>query len=95
MGNKDKVIAKYGEKTFRMYQIFLGWSTRIAAIGGSSAYQIVCHKNANHVKRERYIGKMALGENKKFDNTTSVVSDKTTDKVMTEYETKKKKIMVK
>lgn len=95
MGNKDKVIAKYGEKTFRMYQVFLGWSVRIAHIGGSSAYQIVCHKNINSVKRDRYIGKIALGENKKFNNTTSVESDKTTDKIMTEYETKKKKIMVK
>lgn len=95
MSNKDKCIAKYGEKTFRMYQIFLGWSVRIAAIGGSSAYQIVCHKNANYVDRTRYIGKMALGENKKFDNTSSVVSEETTDKVMTEYQTKKKKIMVK
>ncbi|MEM9824136.1 MAG: class I SAM-dependent methyltransferase, partial [Bacteroidota bacterium] len=95
MSNKEKCIAKYGEKTFRMYQIFLGWSTRIAAIGGSSAYQIVCHKNANYVDRTRYIGKMALGETKKFDNTTSVISDQTTSNVMTEYETRKKKEMVK
>ena len=95
MSNKDAVIAKYGEMQFRMYQIFLGWSVRIADIGGSSAYQIICHKNINSVPRERYIGKMALGENKKFANSTSVSSDTTTDKVMEEYQTKEKKTMVK
>jgi hypothetical protein len=78
-----------------MYEVFLGWSTRIAAIGGSSAYQIICHKNINSVERKRYIGQIALGENKKFDNTTSVSSESTSDKIMTEYETKSKKTMVK
>jgi hypothetical protein len=78
-----------------MYQIFLGWSTRIAAIGGSSAYQIICHKNINSVERKRYIGQIALGENKKFENTSSVSSESTTDKEMSKYDTKKKKIMVK
>lgn len=95
MSNKDKVIEKYGKMQFRMYQVFLGWSVRIAAIGGSSAYQIICHKNINSVERNRYIGKIALGENKKFDNTTSVSSEGTTEKIMEEYQTKAKKIMVK
>lgn len=95
MSNKDKVIEKYGEMQFRMYQVFLGWSTRIAAIGGSSAYQIICHKNINSVKRDRYIGRIALGENKKFDNTTSVDSATTSVEEMSKYETKDKKIMVK
>ena len=39
--------------------------------------------------------KIALGENKKFDNTTSVSSEGTTEKIMEEYQTKAKKIMVK
>ncbi|MFT5646394.1 MAG: cyclopropane fatty-acyl-phospholipid synthase-like methyltransferase [Aureispira sp.] len=95
MSNEDKVVEKYGKMQFRMYQVFLGWSARIAAIGGSSAYQIICHKNINSVDRKRYIGKIALGENKKFDNTTSVSSEATSDKIMNEYETKSKKIMVK
>ena len=61
----------------------------------SSAYQIICHKNINKINRNRYIGKLALGENKKFQNASSVHSDKTTDKVMAEYETKTIKTMVK
>ena len=59
--NKDKVIAKYGMETFRIYEIFLAWSVLIARHGGSSAYQIVCHKNLNNLNRKRYIGKTALG----------------------------------
>jgi len=95
MSNKEKVLAKYDQKQFRMYQVFLGWSTRIAAIGGSSAYQIICHKNINSVDRTRYIGQTNLGHKDKFDNTSSITSDSTSDEVMTEYETRKKKNMVK
>ena len=61
LSNKDKVIAKYGVETFRIYEIFLAWSVVIAKHGGSSAYQIVCHKNLNNLNRKRYIGKTALG----------------------------------
>ena len=61
LSNKDKVIAKYGMETFRIYEIFLAWSVVIAKHGGSSAYQIVCHKNLNNLNRKRYIGNTALG----------------------------------
>ena len=66
MSNKDKVIAKYGEYTFRMYEIFLGWSVLIAKEGSSTAYQIVCHKNKNNFERTRFIGGISLGEGKNF-----------------------------
>lgn len=61
LSNKDKVIDKYGIETYRIYEIFLAWSVIIAKHGGSSAYQIVCHKNLNKLNRKRYIGKTALG----------------------------------
>ncbi len=77
MGNKDKVIAKYGEYTFRMYQIFLGWSVEIAREGGSTAYQIVCYKNQDEFKRNRFIGKTSLGESSGVTNTESVSSEST------------------
>lgn len=60
MGNKEKVLEKYGERTFRMYEIFLAWSTVIANNGGSTAYQIVCHKNTNDFNRARFIHESAL-----------------------------------
>ncbi len=61
LSNRDKVIEKYGMETFRIYEIFLAWSVVIAKHGGSSAYQIVCHKNLNNLNRRRYIGKTSLG----------------------------------
>lgn len=66
MGNKEKVLAKYGEKTFRMYQIFLGWSVEIARQGSSTAYQIVCNKNLNNFNRNKWIGAVNMGERDKF-----------------------------
>ena len=60
--NKEKVLEKYGERTFRIYEIFLGWSVFTARQGGSTAYQIVCRKNLNNADRNRFIGATNLGE---------------------------------
>lgn len=62
MSNKEKVLDKYGEKTFRIYAVFLAWSVLIAQQGGSTAYQIVCRKNLNTADRNRFIGATNLGE---------------------------------
>lgn len=61
MSNKDKVLEKYGQETFRMYEIFLAWSTIIAKHGGSTAYQIVAYKNLNNFNRARFIGAQNVG----------------------------------
>ncbi|MDX2002493.1 MAG: cyclopropane-fatty-acyl-phospholipid synthase family protein [Chitinophagales bacterium] len=66
MRNQEKVLEKYGEYTFRMYQIFLGWSVEIARQGSSSAYQIVCHKNLNNYNRERFVNAVQFGELNQF-----------------------------
>ncbi len=62
MRNREKVLEKYGEKTFRIYSVFLAWSVLIARQGGSTAYQIVCRKNLNTADRNRFIGATNLGE---------------------------------
>jgi cyclopropane fatty-acyl-phospholipid synthase-like methyltransferase len=82
MSNKDKVIAKYGEHTFRMYQVFLGWSVEIAKQGSSSAYQITCYKNLDKFNRGRFIGKTSLGESSGVKNTDSVSSKTTTEELV-------------
>ncbi|MEQ6120559.1 cyclopropane-fatty-acyl-phospholipid synthase family protein [Reichenbachiella sp. MALMAid0571] len=66
LGNKDKVLEKYGERIFRIYEIFLAWSVLITKIGGSSAYQIVCHKNRDDFDRLKFIGDINLGESDGF-----------------------------
>ena len=70
LSNKEKVLEKYGERTFRIYEVFLAWSVLIARQGGSTAYQIVCRKNTNNADRNRFIGTTNLGEteNKKAVN---------------------------
>lgn len=62
MSNREKVLEKYGEQTFRIYSVFLAWSVYIARQGGSTAYQIVCRKNLNTADRNRFIGTTNLGE---------------------------------
>ncbi|MBK5284562.1 MAG: class I SAM-dependent methyltransferase [Bacteroidia bacterium] len=61
MSNKSKVLDKYGERLFRIYEIFLGWSIYITIQGSSTAYQIVCRKNLNTFDRKSFIGTTTLG----------------------------------
>ncbi|MFY0653784.1 MAG: class I SAM-dependent methyltransferase [Cyclobacteriaceae bacterium] len=77
LANKEKVLAKYDERTFRIYEIFLAWSTLIARWGGSTAYQIVCHKNQDHFDRFKFIGKDAvnLGESDGFTKTEKLQAE--------------------
>jgi cyclopropane fatty-acyl-phospholipid synthase-like methyltransferase len=62
LSNKERVIEKYGESIFRIYEIFLAWSVIIARHGSSTAYQIVCHKNSDKFDRTTFIGATNLGE---------------------------------
>ena len=52
--NKDKVVAKYGEKSWRNWSIFLAWSHMIAMQGSSTVYMISMTKNFPYDKRSRY-----------------------------------------
>jgi len=71
LSNKEKVLEKYGERIFRIYEIFLAWSVIIARQGSSTAYQIVCHKNINKFDRTKFIGATNLGEHTNIDKTTT------------------------
>ncbi|KAF1824248.1 S-adenosyl-L-methionine-dependent methyltransferase [Dissoconium aciculare CBS 342.82] len=51
MGNKDKVIAKYGIRWFRIWEFFLAYSTIISRQGSATCYQITLVKNINSVHR--------------------------------------------
>jgi len=71
ISNKEKVLEKYGERIFRIYEIFLAWSVIIARQGSSTAYQIVCHKNTNQFDRTKFIGATNLGEHTNINKTTN------------------------
>jgi len=53
--NRDAVVEKYGEWWFRLWVVFLAWSTIIAAQGSSTCFQIVAHKNLDSFDRTRFI----------------------------------------
>jgi len=51
VANKDLVIAKYGEKWYRIWVFFLAYSVIIPREGGAGLYQITLHKNLNAFHR--------------------------------------------
>ncbi|KAJ2923441.1 hypothetical protein H1R20_g13653, partial [Candolleomyces eurysporus] len=55
LGNKEKVLAKYGEKWFRTWNYFLASSTIASRQGSASVFQITLHKNLNAYHRVKGI----------------------------------------
>ncbi|KIW01472.1 uncharacterized protein PV09_07228 [Verruconis gallopava] len=51
MANKDKVVAKYGNRWFRIWEYFLAYSTIISRQGSATCYQITLVKNINSTHR--------------------------------------------
>jgi cyclopropane fatty-acyl-phospholipid synthase-like methyltransferase len=54
--NRDTVVQSYGERWFRLWEIFLAWSVVVSERGGSTAFQLVCNKNKSSFDRKRWIG---------------------------------------
>jgi len=54
--NREKIVAKYGEKWFRTWCVFLAWSVVVAAQGSSTCHMIVAHKNRNSFDRKKFVG---------------------------------------
>ncbi|KAH9827213.1 putative fatty acid methyltransferase [Teratosphaeria destructans] len=51
IANKDKVIAKYGSRWYRIWEYFLAYSTIISRQGSATCYQITLVKNLNSTHR--------------------------------------------
>jgi cyclopropane fatty-acyl-phospholipid synthase-like methyltransferase len=58
--NRQAVLEAYGERWYRLWHLFLGWSWRIGAQGNSACYQVVAHKNLDRFNRRVFIGKNTL-----------------------------------
>lgn len=56
---KDQILRTYGERWFRIWHIFLGWSTYIAAQGNAACFQIVANKNLDTFNRDIYMPQTA------------------------------------
>ena len=48
--NEEEIVAKYGERWFRMWTFFLAWSALIAAQGSSTVFMITLTKNIQNDK---------------------------------------------
>jgi sphingolipid C9-methyltransferase len=49
------VLQAYGERWYRLWHLFLGWSWRIAAQGTGQGFQVVAHKNLDSFDRKIFI----------------------------------------
>lgn len=55
LSNADKVREKYGERWFRIWHLFLAWSSVIALQGNAACFQVVMNRNLDHFDRTRWI----------------------------------------
>ncbi|CAK3852451.1 fatty acid methyltransferase [Lecanosticta acicola] len=51
IGNKDKIIPKYGNRWYRIWEYFLAYSTITSRQGGATCFQITLVKNINSTHR--------------------------------------------
>lgn len=51
---RKEMSMKYGVRLYKVWEIFLAWSTIIARQGNSTCYQIVAHKNLNNYPRLQF-----------------------------------------
>jgi cyclopropane fatty-acyl-phospholipid synthase-like methyltransferase len=49
--NRARISERYGERWYRLWNLFLGWSWRIALQGTSECFQAVVHKNLDGFDR--------------------------------------------
>lgn len=75
--NKEAVLSTYGEWWYRLWRLFLYWSTVIVANGSSTCWSIAAYKNLNidKVNRNRYIGRENLGERMMLKNVRTFSVD--------------------
>ena len=57
VSNRQAVLDTYGERWFRIWNLFLAWSTRIAEQGNAACFQVLMNKNVNTFDRSVYVGK--------------------------------------
>jgi len=55
--NEKEMVDKYGERLFRIWNVFLSWSVIIGNQGTSQCYQIVANKNLSEYNRRQWMGR--------------------------------------
>lgn len=62
VANKDLVLKAYGERWFRIWNMFLAWSVRVASQGTGQCFQVVAVKNLDAFDRDQFIGRAHAGD---------------------------------
>jgi hypothetical protein len=55
MRNKADIVKAYGERWYRIWHFFLGWSVIIAEQGNAACFQVVLNKNLDGFDRTRWV----------------------------------------
>jgi len=55
--NQKAILDVYGERWYRLWNLFLAWSWRIGMQGTSACYQVLAHKNLDAFDRSFSLGK--------------------------------------
>jgi hypothetical protein len=61
MRNEEYINEHYGNRFFRLWQLFLRWSVDIGAQGSSTCWSITAHKNLDRNDRNEYINNFESG----------------------------------
>jgi cyclopropane fatty-acyl-phospholipid synthase-like methyltransferase len=59
--SRSTIVSTYGERWYRLWNIFLAWSWRIGLQGTSACFQVVAHKNLDGFNRRVFIGQPSFG----------------------------------
>jgi len=62
VANKERVLAAYGERWYRLWDFFLSWSAHIGDRGSAACFQVVGNKNLRHFNRTVHMTQQSLGE---------------------------------
>jgi cyclopropane fatty-acyl-phospholipid synthase-like methyltransferase len=65
--HRAQVLRAYGERWYRLWHLFLGWSWRIAAQGTGQGFQLVAHKNLDSFDRKVFIRRAAASSPVRFE----------------------------
>jgi sphingolipid C9-methyltransferase len=57
VSNKQQILDSYGDRWYRIWNMFLAWSVRIAEQGNAACFQVLMNKNVNTFDRSVYVGK--------------------------------------
>jgi cyclopropane fatty-acyl-phospholipid synthase-like methyltransferase len=76
ISNKEKILAAYGERWYRIWNLFLAWSVLIGDQGNAACFQVVLNKNLDSFDRSRWIGHRSsiLGDREKHLGTPRPVA---------------------